>query len=349
MSATVNKLLYYFKKNYDDNFFTYKYKIKNDYSYIKKVIAFCDYNSINTIIENISTNEQIILFSSAKRAYETAKKYNGSFICSKYNSEYKKYIDEDELDNIMKNETFDNHLLCATSALDNGVNLVNKNVKHIIIDILDIDEFIQCLGRKRIIEGDDTVNLYFYDWSNKKRIAKYQQNTQKQLDAVYILETLGQNEYVNLSYKNSKFSTKIIDDIVIDNKIHKVINKCMYTKIYCDDVFYKAILKDKLKNSFINSIHIALDIPYKSIHKMEKENKEDNLIKELDRLAGVKLYKEEQKYLIELIGLIDARGRLQKSISMLNQYLYDNKLEYIIISKKSNSKRFWEIQKLITE
>ncbi|MBR0290382.1 MAG: hypothetical protein IJQ82_15530 [Selenomonadaceae bacterium] len=57
-------------------------------------------------------------------------------------------------------------MLIATSVLDNGVNLKDSTIKHVVIDMLDQTEFIQMLGRVRI-SGNATVNLYVRQYSDE--------------------------------------------------------------------------------------------------------------------------------------------------------------------------------------
>ena len=57
------------------------------------------------------------------------------------------------------------------------------------------------------------------------------------------------------------------------------------------------------------------------------------IIPYLDSIIGKKLFKDEQEELINKIDLRDSRDRLQKSISLLNEYLKINKILYIITSK----------------
>jgi hypothetical protein len=63
----------------------------------------------------------------------------------------------------------------------------------------------------------------------------------------------------------------------------------------------------------------------------------------LESIVGKKLLKEEQKELIETIGLKDARGRLQKGFKSLNTYFEENKLRYTITPRKSGNLRFWKV------
>lgn len=353
MTATAWSLKKYFKEyNISLN---YTYELETDYSYIKKIICFKKSETIEGIIENIPQDEKILFFSGCKRALEISKKYKGAFICSQWNDKYKKYMDEEELKNITQNSSFNNHLLCTTTALDNGVNIIDKDVKHIILDVVDRDTFIQCLGRKRIIENEK-ITLYFADVSNK-RINGFRTKIVNSLNEADSLIKHGDIKYTDFNYKRVT-DKRIIDDIVIDGKIHKQVNKCMYAKFKNDLVLYSA-LSDKKLNSinkgrvFQSIIANQLKVKLHDIEELEIIKEMLSLEETLGSIVGKKLFKEEKKQLIEFIGLKDARGRLQKSIGQLNEYLIENKLNYVINEGKERSrksenynKRYWSIEKI---
>lgn len=367
MTATPRTLTWYFKEN--NIKVNYLYELKPNYNYLDKVICFNTYESIDSIIEDIPKDEQILLFSSAKRALEIAQKYEGTFICSQYNKDklWDKYIEpikkkkEDgteeiiptenylELQRIIETGTFNNHLLCTTTALDNGINIKeNTPVKHIILDIFDRDIFVQCLGRKRVTRGEK-INLYFYDWNDRKRLSGFKTKIKNTLEKADFLKENGEIEYTNKKFKSDISDGRIIDDIVENGQIHKVINECMYLKYKTDLIMIDSILKTN--NTLKHIVSIALSIKDDDISEMEVTNIKLNLEQAFERAVGQRLYKEEQKELIEFVGLKDARGRLQKSIGQMNEYLKANKLPYIIISKvvkkEGKSKRVWIIDKLI--
>lgn len=56
-------------------------------------------------------------------------------------------------------ERYDEDVLIATKVLDNGVNISDKGVRHIVIPFCDQTEFMQMLGRRRTDEGE-RVCLY---------------------------------------------------------------------------------------------------------------------------------------------------------------------------------------------
>ena len=100
----------------------------------------------------------------------------------------------------------------------------------------------------------------------------------------------------------------------------------------------------------------------KYLYKLElNKNKKDEerqqyveniLIPYLKNIVGVKLYKNEKKELIDIIGLKDTRFHIQKSISQLNAYLF--KYNIIINSytdwnrkiKNNYGKVYWIISKI---
>lgn len=61
--------------------------------------------------------------------------------------------------NIEYNSRFSRKVLIATKVLDNGVNIKDSEVKHIVLPFSHRVEFIQMLGRKRLKDGE-TVKLY---------------------------------------------------------------------------------------------------------------------------------------------------------------------------------------------
>lgn len=58
----------------------------------------------------------------------------------------------------------------TTTVLDNGVNVKDASVKHIITDLTDDISIIQCVGRKRVLSDTDRVTLYFRMFPKKQII-----------------------------------------------------------------------------------------------------------------------------------------------------------------------------------
>lgn len=362
MSATPTILETYLDENSIE--INHKYELPTDYSYINKIVAFNNYESIDLIIESIPPDEQIMLFSSAKRAYDIAKKYNGAFICSEQNKGgYYKYVNEEERSNIIESGEFKNHLLCCTTVLDNGINIKEySKVKHIIIDIFDRDTFMQILGRKRIGVGE-TINLYFYNYKDKQRINGFKSKIVNSLNmADYLLEH-GEEDYVMKVFKSEKFTdARIIDEIFYDGKIHKIVNECMYTKYKVDLLFYDSILGYKSKITYKGIIALQLGVKETDISEIEVEKVKSDLENYLDSIVGQRLYRDKQRELAEIVNIRHG-GKLLKSAESLNAgfkemgllYMIDNNPKNVDWNRKledknknpSYGKKYWIVYKLI--
>lgn len=81
--------------------------------------------------------------------YRDSNAKGGAFICSLYDDMYRKVINMEERERIVKEQYFKSDVLVTTSVLNNGVNIHDENVKRIIIDYVDVGEAVQMMGRIR--------------------------------------------------------------------------------------------------------------------------------------------------------------------------------------------------------
>lgn len=63
---------------------------------------------------------------------------------------------------IVKEENFSQKILISTKVLDNGVNIKDTNLRHLVIQDLEQTTFLQMLGRKRFSNEDDTERVFVY-------------------------------------------------------------------------------------------------------------------------------------------------------------------------------------------
>ena len=66
---------------------------------------------------------------------------------------------------ILKNK-FDSQILISTSVIDNGVSIIDKSVKNIVIISFDKISFLQKLGRKRLDENEK-ITIYIPNFDKK--------------------------------------------------------------------------------------------------------------------------------------------------------------------------------------
>ena len=162
----------YFSEHYlsEQNECLYYYFERN-FNYIKEI---CAYDKLEQLVEKIKSNpkERWLVFVSSKNDGQTFSELcsneniSNVFITreskdSKGNSKEYKFYKQ-----IIEEEKFSVQVLISTSVLDNGVNLKDSSIKHVVIDMLDQAEFTQMLGRVRTSD-DDKLNLYIRQYADE--------------------------------------------------------------------------------------------------------------------------------------------------------------------------------------
>ncbi len=361
MSATPLGIDKYIKEHMNLDF-AYTYKTFHTYDTLKNIYH---YSLDDTIVQHINdivntTNDKIIFFSqSAKFAYElylSIGKEKAVFNCSQNNKKYYKHVNEDEISKMLEEETFDKRILITTAVLDNGVNFKDRNIKHIIISMWDTTITSQCIGRKRIIDDEDTYDLYIHEFSNKV-VGGKKRVIQSKLNSVDVLEINGVVDYIRSMRRYSDNSGLIYDDIV-DGTPTKIINQVMRYKLqeeleFCDFLLHKI----NNKRAYITYIHLLLLLKGELIdmEEIEKENKLEMYLR--DNVGKVFPFKKDREEIISIINVRDGdNNRLLKNIKTLNAKLEEKNLDYIIRQfdtyivkegKKVRCRQAWKISKII--
>lgn len=330
------------------------YQMKNDYTYISQLFMFNDDECIeDELLRKLDDNEKVLYFHhSATKCYELHNKFHNSlFLCGKSNELYKN-VDKEAIEDMLRNCKFNQQILFTTKCMDNGVNLIDRSIKHIIIDMkMDVDTIIQCLGRKRIIDKNDTVNVYIKNVSNTSLGGIKQGNNNKLLVADE-LDWSDEKEYIFNNQRNHKDSLVYLD---CENGIPTLkVNRVMYAKYEDDMLVANALLNmaEKSANKIDKKYPFAKFIKaklgcnwflYDNLHEII------TLDKYLADNVGVRLFKEQQEYLKEMF---DSAGLKVKSgnkigINTMNGYLKDNDYAYNIITERCTIDKvkatYWQI------
>lgn len=166
-----------------------EFQIQKDYSYIN-ISSFDTYEDLIDIISDNMEEKWLVFADSIAKGKDIQKKLS-SKIQEKSGKEKDDIIlidarfkkDEesnDVVEEIIENKKFINkRVLIVTSVMDNGISIIDNELRNIVILYDTEEEFIQMLGRKR--ENEETVNLYIC-----KRTRNYfrlrSQETKKKLD-----------------------------------------------------------------------------------------------------------------------------------------------------------------------
>lgn len=332
MSGTGDTIFDYL---YNNGLLGFCYTIPYNYSYVDNFIIYEKkrqvYDIINDILNN--TNDKIIYFSNsidmAIKVYNQFKEYS-HFRCSKYvkNSTAKK-INEmgcNECIVYIDNKiTFEKRLLITTKALDNGIDLIDNEIKHIISDVYDMESAQQCLGRKRIVDKNDTVNFYVRNY-NKNAVGGLYSQLQKKLNPI---ETFINNkeEFCNTYDLDRKFHSEYIYHIDENNRTY---NKLAYIKMKDEATKMKLILDNKnyYIDMFLERFRKINNID--SLELEEEYRMKDELQLYLESMVGKILYtKDDKKELIERLN-VKSNGKLLKTSNSLNSALEETNSEYRI-------------------
>jgi len=199
-------------------------------------------------------------------------------------------------------------------------------IKHIICEVEDTGTLIQCIGRKRIQNENDNINLYIKIISNNFLGGKETQ-IKKRLLMANFLKKHTIKEFILEFPRQYDFSNIVYDVVVKENdKSTKKINGLMVFKCE-EDLKEIELIKDFGKYGYCEYLKNIFCINFYRV--IEEQNKIDQLEKYLESIVGKKLFKEEQKELAKLVN-IKRDGKLLKSYGSLNAYFLEDNINFII-------------------
>lgn len=348
------------------------YILPTDYSYVDKIYWFRNsdlYGVVDTILRE--TDDKILYFCngitkmqkfynhySPDAGTENSRKYSDEtnlkhmdFFCSDYaNRPFAKKFSNKEA--IVKSEDggfkFNKRVLVSTKCIDNGVDFKDRKLKHIICDIFDLESAIQCLGRKRILDENDTCIFYIRDYQSYE-LNLFYRNVIEQLEPAKLFE----QDRPSWITKYGKDRTYKDYTIYFDHDLtgEWKLNPLRYSKLKQDQKLIKDMIDKKIsyKEKIVEYLGESVLGKSTEISEIENDKIRDAIEIFLDVNMNQKLDKEKQNELIELCGLKDRFGRSQKSIGIISKYLQDNylcKIRSKVSKKKGMSVRNWIINKL---
>ena len=330
------------------------YHIKNEYDFIEKFYFYENDDVVKKLLFDLPPDEKAIYFTNATKAHEMSKLLKSCvFYCSKNNYDYSQYVNSEIMDYISENERFEEQILCTTKVMDCGVNIKDKAIKHMIVDIADLSSIIQCIGRKRI-QGSEKIIIYIKD-KKGNAISRKLENIKEKLSYANILREDGDIALIQQFAHKNTYGNLIYDVINTDElRIEKKINELMYYTYNRNLEVYTEILLDK-EDGFKNKLFERMGIEDMKYTYLEQELDALKLEHILDKLIGVKMFKDEQKEFKQMLlkELLNAPKENHGSIGLktINALFDENKLNYIVNSKKETigelkDKRYWVISKL---
>lgn len=137
--------------------------LPSDYSYIKP-FAYTEYSNI--IDEIKKTDDKWLIFINSK-SEGTKLEYD---INDRYGDDTAVFINADNkkskgvravYQKLLKEEKFDCKVLLATNVIYNGINIKDSKLKNIVLPETTLPVMKQLIGRKRLTNKEDNVNVFF--------------------------------------------------------------------------------------------------------------------------------------------------------------------------------------------
>ena len=330
-----------------------EYKIDMDYSYVEKLeLLYGKHDIENRIFQLLKdTKDKIVYFaSSAKEAYRIylmLGNENAHFYCSNNNKDFSRHSEAE----CIKNNTFKKRVLITTTVLNNGINLFDKSIKHILTDIYNLDDLQQCLGRKRIINEDDTCNFYIKVYNNKTLGGKKAVINKKLglVNSYYTDKSKFKQTYINSrGFKGLDDVFDIVDfNCNNDESVNIVVNETRHYALKIESVYIEGMLRVGYETILLNRLGKTIS---KDIITTCNDRKGEIILKSelelyLESIVDKRLFEEDRKELIEKLN-IRRDGKQMKSVGVLDSVL---KEEYNmqVISKRVKIKNklvtVWEV------
>ena len=333
-----------------------KYKIPTNWSFINQLYFFYREDAFKRKAEEVicKGTKAIFFIESAKKAYELYKQFedNAIFCCSDSNKDYAKYMDKDKLNQMLENERFEENLLITTACLDAGVNIKDKDVKEVMIDIRDLGSLIQCMGRRRIGRRKDNgaysekIDVYVRVRTNEQLGGMIIQ-IKKNIAPAQFLDFNGEDEFYReyprfnanvdksgIIYTDKKDNCLKVNELMLKKKESDIE---LYNKmINLSDYGYCSYLADKFERThkydrFGNIIKWKYEI---------YEPEYINIMVTLDRYASDKTEFCDKSQKDELVQELSLRknGRIVKTAKTINEKLETMGIPFKIEETKTNRK-----------
>lgn len=199
----------------------------------------------------------------------------------------------------------------------NGINVKDKDLKHIVVPFQTVSVVKQIIGRKRI-ENDNQLNVYFPD-VEYKTVRKMFTNCLKDCFEICNLE---KNLQITVSLDANGVSMKKVSKYYYFNPcllrdesgilwqtLYPILNDPAIYKLYYDMCFYIFIMQRMdpefgIESDFVNVMLTHLDIEEKreeivNVTIKTNEDFKNEFIEYLDSIVGKEITSEDEFYLLK--------------------------------------------------
>ena len=181
----------------------------------------------------------LIFVQKMKTGLKLYKKYKdySLFLCSKHKPEYKKYVDQAAIKKMQATEKFDKTLLITTSAMDVGFTLKDADLNVIVIDgFIELGTIKQMIGRKRIVNGSDRVQLFIKKLNNRS-VSSWRSRLLGRLRMAEDYRRMELSDFIKKHFRKTDSLGIIYDDIDANGHLVKRFNNERYA-------YYRSVIEE---------------------------------------------------------------------------------------------------------
>lgn len=330
-----------------------------DYDYIKSLTFFYGNDQLEQLTADvIARNSKAVFFiQKAERALELYKKFKDHMIfsCSNGNKKYKKYMSKKLIDSIVENESFDSAILITTAALDSGFTLQDEKIDTLVVDMVEPETVIQCVGRKRVVSDTDKIDLYIRGRSNGE-LNRLLHTMNLDIKSVIEKDTDEYKYHINHERQNHSNGVVINQFIGYDENGQPLYVKTFnMSKIERLDYYAGYLFPDMMREKFGYDKYLARWFGFYDENTgwyshQTASTKKQKLSEYLDSITGKAILgPKDREPLINAIHVTNKNGTLLKSLETLNGALKEYGLPHRIMkySDTVESKRYSSIWKVI--
>lgn len=321
---------------------------------VNQIFSFGDYDLVIEAIRRSDDKEKWLIFQSNKKKAEELKKRLGKqshLICADNRS-------DEILKELIQKEKFSCRILISTKLLDNGVNVKDMQLKHILIDSISKTEFLQMLGRKRLLNDKDGFTLYIPQKSVRTFQGYFSPDVQ---DIYFFLNADVSTDQICRKLKEKDIYEKVMRFCIWEKG--KFVKNPLAVEYYCRKRIFVEKMLEKMKNdewaftkeqlSWIgveDTFNPELSLEYKS------QNRTLEMIhSQLWELNERKLDRNEQRKLREWITqlliqekIVPAYGSRVMGKKALNEFCRSHNLPFVIESvggKHKGEETIWIVRR----
>lgn len=237
-------------------------------------------------------NKTLSIHSSSQKAFEAFLKLKeSSFNCSKYNKDYSKHRDEDGMKFLEKNKKFKSKVLCSTTAIEGGVDIIDTELDLIGFSGYFMKDAVeQIAGRKRFNCKEDVLDFVVLE-PLKNSKAKRISDILRDLEDIKRVEQEGFE--VILEKRDNK--TTIPKWARIENNKELTIDYTKVEKMKAELDWLNQI-KETGISSHLAQIHGTLEYQVVDLDMRDLE------LDIFEKFLGKKMFKKHNKEIEEYIG-----------------------------------------------